>query len=167
MIFIGIDNGVSGSIGIVPSVDEKEVAPMYVKMPTKKQLSYTKTAQNITRIDIRALFCILRKYDPKNVILAMERPMINPGRFKATVSAIRALEATLITIEQLNFNYRYIDSKEWQKAMLPHDIEGDELKESSLEVGTQLFPNVSFGKLKDADGLLIAEYLRRTYEQRF
>jgi len=165
MIFIGIDNGVSGSIGIVPSSDEKDLVPQYLKMPVKKELSYTKVKQWINRIDTLSLFTILNTYISSKVVLAMERPMINPGRFKATVSAIRALEATLIVIERLGFSYRYLDSKEWQKVLLPSGLESNELKEASLQVGVRLFPKVDYTKFNDADGLLIAEYLRRTYEK--
>lgn len=162
MIFVGIDNGVSGSIGIVPDSSENGLVPRYIRMPIEKHLNYTKSKAWINRIKTSELFDILNTYTSKVVKIAMERPMINPGRFKATVSAIRALEATLITIERLGMSYRYIDSKEWQKALLPSGLEGPELKEASLQVGLRLFPKIDFTKFKDADGLLIAEYLRRT-----
>ena len=45
----------------------------------------------------------------------LERPMVNPTRFQATASALRALEATLNVVELLKFSYSYCDSKEWQK----------------------------------------------------
>lgn len=84
--------------------------------------------------------------------------MINPGRFRATVSAIRALEATLIIIEDLKLPYKYIDSREWQKALLPKDLEKEELKKASLQIGKRMFPNINFDSFTDADGLLIAKY---------
>jgi hypothetical protein len=165
MIFVGIDNGVSGSIGIVPGTGEGSLVPLYFKMPIEKQLNYTKTKAWINRINVSGFYQILSTFQSSVVTIAMERPMVNPGRFKATVSALRALEATLITVERLGMSYRYIDSKEWQKALLPAGLEGPELKEASLQVGMRLFPKVDFGNFKDADGLLIAEYLRRTYEK--
>lgn len=165
MVFVGIDNGVSGSIGIVPDSSEKGIVPVYYKMPVEKQLNYTKTKAWINRIKVNDLFQILNVYGDDVATIAMERPMVNPGRFRATVSAIRALEATLIVIERLGMSYRYIDSKEWQKAILPAGLEGPELKEASLSVGVRLFPKIDFSPFNDADGLLIAEYLRRTYEK--
>jgi hypothetical protein len=86
--------------------------------------------------------------------------MVNSTRFNATLSAIRALEATLIALEQAQWPYEYIDSKEWQKELLPKGLKGsDELKNASLDIGKRLFPELNIKK--DADGLLIAEYLRR------
>jgi hypothetical protein len=86
--------------------------------------------------------------------------MVNSTRFNATLSAIRALEATLIALERSQFPYEYIDSKEWQKVLLPKGLKGsDELKAASLDIGKRLFPSLDIKK--DADGLLIAEYMRR------
>jgi len=156
MIFIGIDNGVSGSVGIISNE-----GVFYFHAPVKRELNYTKTKRWINRIDVTQLEEILLEYDT-NVIIGLERPMVNPGRFQATVSAVRALEATLIVIEKLGLSYRYLDSKEWQKVLLPSDLKGEELKEASLSIAKRLFPQIELKGFKDADGLLIAEYLRRT-----
>jgi hypothetical protein len=86
--------------------------------------------------------------------------MVNSTRFNASLSAIRALEATLIALEESKLPYEYIDSKEWQKHLLPKGLKGsDELKKASLDIGKRLFPSLELKK--DADGVLIAEYLRR------
>ena len=157
MIFVGIDNGVSGSIGIIT-----ETGILYFKTPIKRELNYTKTKKWIHRIDKLALQTILQNNIQKEkVIIGLERPMVNPGRFQATTSALRALEATLIVLEELGYSYRYLDSKEWQKVLLPKDLKGEELKEASLSIGKRLFPSIDFKGFKDADGLLIAEYLRK------
>jgi hypothetical protein len=90
--------------------------------------------------------------------------MINSTRFNASLSAVRALEATLIALEQFQFRYEYIDSKEWQKLLLPKNIKGsDELKKASLDIGKRMFPDLDIKK--DADGLLIAEYMRLKYKK--
>jgi len=65
-------------------------------------------------------------------------------------------------LEDAQWPYEYIDSKEWQKVLLPKGIKGsDELKKASLDIGKRMFPTLKIKK--DADGLLIAEYLRRKY----
>ena len=157
MIYVGIDNGVTGSIGIVND-DYVE----FHQMPIKRELSYTKKKQFINRIDCESLQDILHKLHLVGMV-AIERPMVNPGRFKATTSALRALEAVLIVVETLEMPYRYIDSKEWQKVLLPQGLKGDvELKKASLDIGKRLFPNLADKFKKDADGMLIAEYLKRT-----
>ena len=152
--YLGIDNGVTGSIGIILDNEYN-----YFKTPVKKELSYTKTKQWLNRIDFDALKKDLSIYNIH--IAVIERPMVNPGRFKATMSAMRALEATQIILEQLKIPYQWIDSKEWQKAMLPAGLEKEELKEASLQIGKRLFPNIKWDDFDDADGILIAEYARR------
>ena len=75
--------------------------------------------------------------------------------------AVRAFEATIVALEQLHIPYQYIDSKEWQKALLPKGCKGKELKKASHDIATRLFPVITLKKNEDADGLLIAEYAKR------
>lgn len=169
-IYVGIDNGVSGSIGIV--ADGVEGATCYLlPTPIRSELSYTKSKRNITRIDWRKfrdlLHSILRGKHPDYPSVTrvfLERPMVNPGRFQATASALRSLEATLIVLEALHLSIQYLDSREWQKVMLPSGLKGPpELKRGSMDVGCRMFPNLSgaIRKHGDADGLLMAEWARR------
>jgi len=156
MIYIGIDNGVTGSIGIIGDRTSE-----FYHTPVKNELSYTKAKKWIDRIDSIMLKKMLKDLiDVK--IIALERPMVDPRKFAATQSAMRALEATLVIIEDLKLPYRYIDSKEWQREMLPSGLKGPELKKASLDIGKRLFPQHAAFFKADADGILIAEYLRRT-----
>lgn len=161
---IGIDNGVSGSIGII-SKDGRETS--FVVTPTKSEQNYTKTKKNITRIDVDALTLYLKTQlviADNSVHVMLERPLVNPGRLQATFSALRALEATIIVLEALKIPYEYMDSKAWQKLLLPQGIKGsDELKKASHDIGCRLFPQFKtlIDKQGDADGILIAEYCRR------
>lgn len=160
-IYIGIDNGVSGTVAII-----KDDETIFLKTPVKIEQSYTKTKkQNISRLEMMKFTRILAKHiKGQRCIAIIERPMINPGRFKASVSAARCLEATLIGLELYDIPYQYCDSKQWQKEMLPAGIKGPvELKSVSADIGTRLFPEHEelIRKHKDADGLLIAEWARR------
>ena len=160
MVIIGIDNGVSGQIGAVYTNGD---ASLYAT-PTMKLLHYTKQKQYFTRINTPELAVILKSIVEKGLwqaFVLLERPMVNPTRFKATESALRSYEATLIVIENLKIGYRVVDSKEWQKKMLPEGLKGPELKKASLAVGMRTFPQIDFSKFDDADGLLLAEYGRR------
>lgn len=168
VVYVGIDNGVSGSVGIVKEGRDAKMS----YMPTRSELSYTKAKRNITRIDwrqLRELFCtnlpLGRTPDGTMVIkVFLERPMVNPGRFQATASALRALEATLIILEAFRLPIQYVDSREWQKVMLPSGIKGAaDLKKASADIGCRIFPNLSgaIRKHGDADGLLMAEWARR------
>ena len=161
MVYIGMDNGVS-NCGIVALTDTNEAT--LFKLPIKKELSYTKIAKNITRIDYPKLVTLFNSikdlYPNEQILVGLERPMVNSTRFTASMSAIRALEATLIALEETGLAYQYLDSKEWQHVMLPKNLKGsDALKKASLDIGKRMFPALKLKK--DADGLLIAAYLRK------
>jgi hypothetical protein len=152
--YAAIDNGVSGGITILS--DSGEVI-LHIKTPIKNCLNYTKKKAFHNRVDFKKL-----KQELSTDIIAfclIERPMINPMRWVASVSAIRCLEATEIILEELEIPYQFIDSKEWQKALLPAGLKGDDLKKGADAVGKRLFPKLT---IVNADSLLIAEYCRRT-----
>lgn len=156
-VWLGIDNGVSGSIGFITSNDEV----YYCHTPIKKCLNYNKEKKWINRINFSELHDLLYKLNESSTFALIERPLVNPGMFNASASALRAFEATIIVLENLNIGYEVIDSKEWQKELLPHGLHKEELKSASLDVAKRLFPKINFKGFKDGDGLLIAEYCRR------
>jgi hypothetical protein len=160
--YIGIDNGVTGSIAILQENDDR-----FFETPIKVEQSYTKKKQNITRLSLgflNILDCVEdENKEFRNTLVIIERPMVNPTRFKATLSAIRCLEATLFCLETKNIPYMYIDSKEWQRELLPKGLQKEELKKASCDIACRLFPEFKdeIIKHKDGDALLIAEYARR------
>lgn len=159
-IYIGIDNGVTGTIALI-----KEDETIFFKTPVKKEQSYTKTKQNISRLDFMKLHELFSTYIAGNKSFAViERPGVNPARFKASISGVRCLEATIILLENMNIPFQYCDSKNWQKELLPAGIKGTpELKKASCDIGCRLFPEYEelISKHGDADALLIAEWSRR------
>jgi hypothetical protein len=158
--FVGIDNGVTGSIGVI----HPDGKSSFLETPVIKVPSYTKKKQFMHRID----WAGLNQNLPDDSVVVIERPMVNPGAFMATASALRALEATLIVMEMRGLEYVYIDSKEWQSEFISSSIIGHkEMKDASKRIGIQLFPNHTskINKHGDADGILIAEYARRKYSR--
>lgn len=166
IVYVGIDNGVSGSIGIV-----KQNNAQMIVIPTRSELSYTKAKRNITRVNwqgLRQVFlehCPLGTWGGRGIVrVLLERPMVNPMRFQATASALRAMEATLVVIEMFKLPLQYVDSRQWQKVMLPSGLKGaDQLKKASHDIGMRMFPHLAaiIDKHGDADGLLMAEWGRR------
>lgn len=152
--FVGIDNGVTGGITILQ--DDGSVR-MHSNTPVKKCLNYTKKKGFINRID-SLIFKTLIAQAGGNTFVMIERPMVNPGRFAATISAIRCLEATELLLEELQIPYQFIDSKEWQKAMLPSGLKKEELKFAASDVAKRLYPRL---KIVNADCLLIALYCKQ------
>lgn len=159
--YIGIDNGTSGSIGILtPGLPAAMIRP-----PSKSEQDCTKHVQSITRIDHDKLYAMLDDLiDTEELLVVCERPLKNPKLFMATVSAVRAFESTWIVLERLGLPRQVIDSRAWQSVLLPAGTKGaPALKKASSQIGTQLFPHLAseIAKQKDADGLLIAEWARR------
>jgi hypothetical protein len=163
MNFIGIDNGVTGSIGIISDVNNTHA---FIATPIREVFNYTKEPSKLKRIDWEQLMENLPKHES---IALLERPMVNPRAFSATQSALRALESTIICLEYLNIPFSYVDSKEWQREFIGSGIIGhDDMKKASMEIGLDLFPSngMFIKKHKDADGLLIAEFLRRKHQKK-
>lgn len=154
--YIGIDNGVSGSIGII-----SDWGNLFQKTPTFSEQDYTKERKNVTRLNAMELYKILSDYSRSNSLIILERPMVNPGRWVATSSALRCHEAMLVTFNLLELPYMFIDSKEWQKELLPKNCSKEFLKSASLDIGNRLFPEFKGVNHPDRDAILIAEYCKR------
>ena len=155
--YVGIDNGVSGTIAVIKDGDVS-----FCKTPVVKVQDYTKRKKMISRLDAVAFDLILSRLDANDSFIVIERPMINPTRFTATESAIRCHEAMLILIERRGLPYQFCDSREWQSKMLPKGCAGPDLKVMSKEIGNRLFPKFADVNHPDRDALLIAEWARRS-----
>ena len=157
-VYIGIDNGVSGTIGMTNGKRQK-----FFHTPIFNTLNYQKTkVKHINRVHVGELQAILQSASERQCYAVIERPFVNPKMFNSSISAVRALEATLIVLEYLKIPFQYIDSKQWQKQMLPKGLKGrDELKPASLDIVRRMFPNIDLKGFDDGDGLLMAEYARR------
>lgn len=167
MRVIFIDNGTTGSIGYYDGTDAE-----FILTPAKKEQDYTKKKKEISRIDTGVLMRILREMasghrDKGQLWVYMERPMINPTRFAASITAARAFEATLSVLEVMSLPRMFVDSKDWQKSILPSSgkkgTDSATLKKESMDIGMRMFPQFEelIRKHKDADGILGAYALYR------
>lgn len=165
MLIIGIDNGTTGSITALDvAMDTSVSIALSINMPVKEELDYTKEAKHITRVVLDGLVHELRElitsHDTLNIRAVIERPMINPGRFKQSILAARAFEATIIALELLGIAYRVVDSRVWQKALLPSGLKGIELKKAAVQFVHKTFPKLDRSKDQDgrADSVCLAYY---------
>ena len=158
MVFIGIDNGVTGTIGCVGSTT------YYGKMPVKRVRKYTVKESYIRRVDVRKLKELLTLLiNGQDYKIVLENPMTSFKGANTAISA-RAWEATLIALEQLGLEYETVPAVRWQKYLFPQAIGRDHQKALSLQLGNELYPEL-VGKGKDADGLCIAIYAQRKYQE--
>lgn len=156
------DNGTTGTIGWRYGCTTHEM----IEVPVKKRASFHKSPRSTTVIDVNALETALRdmldraKVKPCDVIAYRERPMINPKRWQASMSASRADEAETIVLERMGIEYHYVDSKAWQRHILPSSgkkgTTSDILKAESKDIGCKMFNHLStiINKHGDADGIL-------------
>ena len=153
MTTIGIDNGSTGTIGIITP----ELV-LFEEVPTKKCL-VGKAGKLIKRIDVKQLMSFLQMYAGPKTHAYVERPFT--GRFlNAVLPAQRSFEAVLIALELLDIGYTVIDSKEWQSSILGQIKGSSERKNASMIRGREMYPNFAsqIEDHGDADGLMIAHY---------
>ena len=143
---VGVDNGTSGALTII---GEDKV--IFIKTPIKHEKSYTKKPQTISRIDFNKLTEFLRENikDPSNCLAVLERPLINPRKFKTTQSAMRSLEATLICLE--SFGIEGEDSP-----VKAHGV-AVRLSEHQRGMAKPGIKGISLGKGHDANLALLVE----------
>lgn len=178
-VYIGIDNGVTGTIGILCEGG----APKLLKTPVKVCQDYSKEKKNITRVNLSELFLLLQSYTIVDSIdeeplyqvhVCMERPMVNPSLWRASESAMRAFEVTWACVEMFNLPHSFCASTDWQKELLPKNLpkkldkngkpkgyDPAVLKKASLDIGNRLFPQFKDFNHPDRDGLLIAYWAQK------
>jgi hypothetical protein len=155
MITIGIDNGSTGSVGIVGWGN-----PVFFDAPSKEAVHYAKAGKIYNRVDVAELCAELRRV-PHPVTAYIERPFTgSPMMIHTALLSARAHEATQVALELVGIGYQTIDSKEWQAALLPGVKGSPNLKKASRLKGIQLYPHLAtyINQHGDADGLLIAHH---------
>lgn len=161
-VTIGIDNGATGSVGII-----HPGGVIFDEVPSKPFLA-GKSGKTITRVDhaklgewIELNACAHGTVTRSNVFAYVERPFTGSAMMVNTmVLSARSFEAVIIVLEQLNIGYEVVDSKEWQRPLLGAVRGSAELKRASLMRGSQLYPAhaEAIRSHGDADGLLIAHH---------
>ena len=161
-VTIGIDNGATGSIGIL--IDGR--TPVFTEVPTSISLHYGKKGTKTHRLNrVRFKELLLtntEELDFRSIASArvfLERPFT--GRFiNSVLPAHRFFEATMIVLEDLGLGFEVVDSGTWQKSVLGNVKGSAELKQASRLRGVQLYPALAtdIAHHGDADGLLMAHH---------
>ena len=164
-----IDNGCTGTMALFTGTF---ASAYFTKTPcrTGKKFDTHREQKSVTRLDAKRFWEILqvmKGWTEKEILVVRERPMINPARFQATLSAVRCDEAQTLALEKAGLPWIYCDSQDWQKPLLESFHKGSEaLKKESMELGVKLFPQYSelITKHGDADSLLGAVIFYRKKE---
>lgn len=156
MIYVGIDNGLSG--GIVAVQDQQIIGQ--TTMPTRG-----KTKGN--EVDAHEVARFLSQWEPQHITVILE----TPGKFAKGVQAISSMwdsyGATRAVLECGGYRHHRIPPQRWQKAMLPNCKKGD-TKPAALARVRQLWPAMDWRATERStkphegliDAALIAEYGR-------
>ena len=175
-LVIGLDNGATGTIcAIIPQFKYLD----FIQTPSIISLDYPKDIQYINRVDTEKITKWIKKNIKKakkfykteiKSIIIMQRPMVNPQRFKQSGHALRAFEATIIALQKLKLDYVIIDSKKWQHYFFGKNTMLLDLKAQSMKKGLQNLNNYQIKKKNkeqmsdiikkhgDADGMLICQF---------
>ena len=156
--FVGIDNGSTGSIGII----QPEHDAIYMPMPTISEVDFHKDQEHmVTRVNHPVLETIICNFDPEKTYVTLERPLYNNRMFAQSMSAARAFESVLILLDKYQITRETIDSTQWQNMFFPGNRKSRDkgiTKAMSNKYGKIYFPDLDIMGLKDYDGILIAKF---------
>lgn len=158
MIWIGIDNGVSGSIGIIGT----GIEPMMVNAR-----EYTrKKKRGGLEVDPTAFLQIITEHGPVSGVV-LEKPF--RGQFRNTEVSAAHFDSVARTIMELHqIPFIQVDSREWQKPLLKitqkKGVKND-TKRISLEAGVLRWPSLraQIEDQGDADALFLATHARHEF----
>jgi len=162
MKILGLDNGTTGSLSVYDT--NLNIMALHT-LPVKKELDYTKKAKHITRIDYPGMCDLLNriKAGTNDIHCYMEKPFMAGAMFMQTsINAFRCFESELIALEESEVGYTVINSKDWQKQVLPKGIKGrKELKKAALDIAKRLYPYLSEKlNIENADSVLISHHFK-------
>ena len=166
---IFIDNGVTGTIGWYTQNPDAVCPAGIRKVPVHARRSFHKVPRRQAVVSVNDFEKAIRDIHAAaglnlgDMDVVRERPMINPTRFAASMSACRTDEAESIALERIGLEWSYIDSKNWQRGCLPSSgvkgVSSSTLKAESLERGLELFGHIpeaanAIRTHRDADSLM-------------
>lgn len=158
MIFLGIDNGISG--GLVALSDSSQIVSM-LPMPCQK-------ARKGNEIDIKAVWDWIDGLDAREKITVIVEEPGGSKSSKAATSMAGSFHSLRALCVLKGLRWHRITPQSWQKEMLP-GCKAGETKPRALAEVRQLWPGETFLRTPKCkgpdeglvDAALIAEYARR------
>lgn len=159
MVYIGISKSYDGNIGIIETVEGKN---MFFNIPyreVKSVLYPTKTDKVINYLLLRNKIKKARaKYRNETIFAILEKPKVNEKNLKVSLDKMVAYRMIETIINE--FNIPYVEIKQncyWN--VFPF-TRAPEYKRASLQFGLQMAPRNHYplAVAKNGDGLVIANY---------
>ena len=173
MIYLGIDPGVTGAVGVVTSDGDAKAW----NLPTKVRERATENGKVRRCLDPVVLCELLNDYDPLGCVVVVERTQAGMKGAIANYSLGHSSGVIMGVLAALGFKFQEVRPQEWKRTFgllatkaergLPKQVRTKQAKGSSRKVAQALFPGVSLDRVKDdglAEALLLAEWGRRVME---
>lgn len=175
-LYLGIDNGSTGSYTFLNGNGE---LLCFKPVPTFKLKKWTTSSKqgHITVIDIeslkRELELIIKDKNIDEIVCNIERPAVGFSGWSiwTSLSGVVAWVSVQYVLISLGIKYNTIDSKQWQKLLIPQALgkkdskkkkRGERnkyLKIESDKLARELFPDITLKNSGDGDSINIAYYL--------
>lgn len=161
MIFVGVDNGLTGGIVAIPS---------YRGITIRMDVMPVQGKAKGNEVDSRAFLALFEDWPREAVTVLLETPGKHSPGVQALCSMWDSYGAIRAILETRGFRHYRIAPQTWQRKMLGNVAKG-QTKPAALSAARRLWPGESFlatsRSKKPHEGLidaaLIAEYGRITY----
>lgn len=158
MIYIGIDPGLTGAVGILFPYDEQAV----YDLPTMQNVRAAEKGRVRLHLDGLALCGLLGVFDPTECRVFLEYTQAGMKGALANYSLGHSSGVIMGVLSGLGFTYELVRPQEWKKDFRLLKSEKDASRKQALA----LYPSLPLSRKKDhgrAEAILLAEYGRRHF----
>ena len=158
MIYIGIDPGLTGAVGILFPYEEQAV----YDLPTMQNVRAAEKGRVRLHLDSPALCGLLGLFDPAECRVFLEYTQAGMKGAIANYSLGHSSGIIMGTLSALGFTYEFVRPQEWKKEFGLLKAE----KDASRKQAAALYPLLPLSRKKDhgrAEAILLAEYGRRHF----
>lgn len=158
MIYIGIDPGITGAIGVLFPYEEQAV----YDLPTMQNARAAEKGRKRLHIDALRLSVLLEIFDRHECRVFVEYTQAGMKGALANYSLGHSSGIIMGVLSALGFTYEMVRPQEWKKEFGLLKSE----KDASRKQAEALYPFLALSRKKDhgrAEAILLAEYGRRHF----
>lgn len=158
MIYLGIDPGLTGGVGVLYPYEEQAV----YDMPVMQNVRAAEKGRVRMHIDPVALSDLLLPFDPRHCRTFVEYTQAGMKGALANYSLGHSSGIIMGVLSALGFTYEMVRPQEWKKEFGLLKSE----KDASRKRAAALYPSLALTRKKDhgrAEAILLAEYGRRHF----